>query len=80
MLLCSIYELCCFIDAVNDQTDWSVIIASIIGAIVSLVGLIMATVLDQLDRQQTLIPTYTFTMDDLPKPRPLIVGLDNAEP
>jgi hypothetical protein len=64
----------------NDQTDRTIIFAFIIGAIISLVGLIMAVVLDQLDQKQMTIPVYTFTLDDLPKPQPLIKGLDNTNP
>ena len=62
-------------NAENEQTDRTIIIAAIIGAVVSLCSLLMALILDRLDQKHMLIPTFTFTMDDLPKPQPL-----NAEP
>jgi hypothetical protein len=67
-------------DTKNEKTDRTIITVSIFGSIVSLVGLIMAIILDQLDQKQMLIPIYTLTMDDLPKPQPLVAGLDSTDP
>ena len=79
-MLCSFYGLYCFMEAEHDHSDRTIIVASIVGAIVSLVGLIMAVVLDQLDQKRILVPTHTITIDDLPKLQPIIVGVNNADP
>lgn len=79
IMVCSFYELYYFMKPENNHTDRSIIIVSIGGAIISLIGLTIAIVLDSMDQQQSMIPTYTFTIDELPKPKPLMAGLNVPE-
>ena len=79
-MACSLYELYFFMKADSEQTERSIIFVSFGGAIISLIGLFIAVVLDQTDQAHQLIPTYTFTIDELPKPQPMMMGLNNVDP
>ena len=80
IMACSFYELYYFMKSENEQTERTIIFMSIVGSIVSLIGLFMAIILDRTDRNHQLIPTYTFTIDDLPKPQPMMMGLNTVDP
>ena len=75
----SFYGLYYIVKDNGEQTERTMILVSVVSAIISMVGLIMAIQLDKLDRHNLLIPTYTYTFDDLPKPQPTMTGLDIAE-
>lgn len=76
----SFYALYYTTKANDEQTERTMVVVSIVGAIMSLVGLIMAIHLDKLDQRHLLVPMYTYAFDDLPKPKPMMTGLDTAEP
>ena len=79
IMVCSFYVLYYFMKDDGERTERAIISISVIGSIVSLICLFMVIKLDRIDQGQLMIPTYTVSIDDLPKPRPIMTGLDTAE-